>query len=184
MADRALQQVRMWLESQPFSFRLLTLMVFMIEAIESEYGKEISTNFENELRTAFTKARVIFKKPESAEGHSQRVVTGEEAMSDKAKDVFEMSDKAKDFFASTLAQHLRNLQAVARTTDEQREVGRKRMHELIKPHADEIFKGMTGPDVLLMHLEQFIELANFIAEPESVTKWLWFEQQRRGNAVQ
>jgi hypothetical protein len=182
MADRTVQQVRMWLESQPFSLRLLTLMVFMIEAIESEYGKEISTTFENELRAAFTKARVIFKKPESAEGHSQRVVTGEEAVSEKAKDVFEMSDKAKDFFASTLAQHLRNLQAVARTTDEQREVGRKRMHELIKPHA--VFKGMTGPDVLLMHLEQFIELANFIAEPESVTKWLWFGQQRRTNAVQ
>jgi len=58
------------------------------------------------------------------------------------------------------------------------------MQELIRPHADELFKAMTGPDVLLMHLEQFIDLANFIAEPEALTRWLWFEQQRRANAVQ
>ena len=184
MADRAVQQMRSWPESQPFSVRLLTLMLFMIEAIKSEYGEEIGANFENELRTAFTKAKVIFTKPESADGHSQRVVTAERAMSEKAKDVIEMSDKAKDCFASTLGQLFRDLHAVARTTDEQREVVRKRMRELIHPEAQEIFKGMTGPDVLLIHLEQVIELANYIQEPEALTKWLWFEQQRRANAVQ
>jgi len=180
MADRAVQQVRMWLESQPFSLRLLTLMVFMIEAIKSEYGEEIGTNFENELRAAFTKAKVIFKKPESAEGHSQRV--GEGKMSDK--DVIEMTDRAKDFFASTLAQLFRDLRAVTTTTDKQREVARQRISGLVHPHADEIFKGWTGPDVLLMNLEHVIELANYIQEPEALTKWLWFEQQRRANAVQ
>ena len=63
------------------------------------------------------------------------------------------------------------------TTDEQRAVARNRMRELIHPQAQEIFKGMTGPDVLLIHLEQVIELANYIQEPEALTKWLWFEKQ-------
>ena len=184
MADPAIQKMRMWFESQPFSVRLLTLMLFMEEAIESQYGKETVTNFSNELREAFKRAQIIFKKEESAEGHPQRVVTGEAAMSDKAKDFFEMSEKAKEFFACTVGQLLRDLQAVARTTDEQRAAKRKLMHELIKPRAEEFFNGMTGPDVLLMHLEQVIELANYIQEPEAMTKWLWFEHQRRAKAVQ
>jgi hypothetical protein len=93
-----------------------------------------------------------------------------------------MSDKATDFFASTLAQHLRSLQAVATTTDKQRDAARNRMSGLIQARAPEIYKSMKGPDVLLMHLEHFIELANFIEEPESLTRWL--EQKRKANAVQ
>lgn len=58
MADLTVQQVRTWLESQPFSLRVLTLILFMLEAIESKYGKGTATNFENELREAFNKARI------------------------------------------------------------------------------------------------------------------------------
>ena len=92
----------------------------------------------------------------------------------------EREDKAKKFLAATLAEHLRSLQVVATTTDKQREVARYRMRQ--HPQAAEIYKGMTGPDVLLMHLEEFIQVANYIQEPKSLGRWL--EESRGPSTVQ
>lgn len=55
MADEAVKSVRQWLQLQPFSMRMLTLILFMVENIESEFGKEVSRTFENELREACRK---------------------------------------------------------------------------------------------------------------------------------
>lgn len=40
MTDPSVQRVREWLQSQPFSLRMLTLILFMEEAVEAEFGKE------------------------------------------------------------------------------------------------------------------------------------------------
>ena len=52
MADRDVQLVREWLQSQPFGLRLLTLIVFMLEAVEENCGVEMKTTIENNLRVA------------------------------------------------------------------------------------------------------------------------------------
>lgn len=44
--------VRGWLERQPFALRFLTLLLFMEEAVEQEYGHEIMMTFMNEIKPA------------------------------------------------------------------------------------------------------------------------------------
>jgi len=61
--DENVRIVREWLQSQPFELRLVTLILFMVEAVESEYGKEASKVFENELRDAYRKASGWKPKP-------------------------------------------------------------------------------------------------------------------------
>ena len=55
MADPSVQRVREWLQQQPFSLRVLTLLLFMVEAIEEEFGEETKKRFEDDLREAFRK---------------------------------------------------------------------------------------------------------------------------------
>ena len=55
MADPGVQLVREWLQRQPFSLRLLTLLVFMDEAVKAEFGEEIGKIFQDDLRVAFRK---------------------------------------------------------------------------------------------------------------------------------
>lgn len=53
--DEALHAVREWLKSQPFHTRMVTLIVLMSETVEDEYGKEVHTVFENDLKEAYRK---------------------------------------------------------------------------------------------------------------------------------
>lgn len=57
MVDRSVQLVREWFERQPFSLRMLTLLLFLVEAVEEECGEEMKTKFENDLRA------LLFKLP-------------------------------------------------------------------------------------------------------------------------
>lgn len=50
MVDRGVQLVREWLERQPFNLRMITLILFLVEAVEEECGEEMKTKFENDLR--------------------------------------------------------------------------------------------------------------------------------------
>jgi hypothetical protein len=47
--------VREWLQQQPFSLRIITLLLFMVEAVEEEFGEETKKSFEDDLREAFRK---------------------------------------------------------------------------------------------------------------------------------
>ena len=55
MADRGVQLLREWLQRQPFSLRMLTLLLFMVEAVEEKFGAETRKGFENDLRDALRK---------------------------------------------------------------------------------------------------------------------------------
>jgi len=55
MADPGVQIVREWLQRQPFSLRILTLIVFMDEAVKAEFGEEIRKSFQDDLREAVRK---------------------------------------------------------------------------------------------------------------------------------
>jgi len=55
MADPSVQRARAWLERMPFSLRLLTLLLFLAEAMEDAFGTEAATCFENDLRAASRK---------------------------------------------------------------------------------------------------------------------------------
>lgn len=52
MADPQVQAVRVWLEHQPFALRFLTLLVFMEEAIEQEFGHDVVVTFMHEINPA------------------------------------------------------------------------------------------------------------------------------------
>ena len=55
MTDPGVQLVREWLQRQPFSLRILTLILFMVEAVKDEFGEEIMKTFEDDLREAYRK---------------------------------------------------------------------------------------------------------------------------------
>src|SRR5215469_2813948 len=55
MADPSVQRARAWLERTPFSLRLVTLLLFLAEAMEDAFGTEAATCFENDLRAASRK---------------------------------------------------------------------------------------------------------------------------------
>lgn len=55
MTDPSVQIIREWLRQQPFIIQILTLFLFLVEAVEAQHGKEIATTFENDLRQAFRK---------------------------------------------------------------------------------------------------------------------------------
>jgi hypothetical protein len=54
MTDPGVQLVREWLQRQPFSLRILTLILFMVEAVKDEFGEETMKSFED-LREAYRK---------------------------------------------------------------------------------------------------------------------------------
>jgi hypothetical protein len=55
VVDPSVQRVRVWLQLQPFSLRILTLLLFMVEAVEEEFGEQTKKLFEDDLREAFRK---------------------------------------------------------------------------------------------------------------------------------
>jgi hypothetical protein len=55
MADPSVQRVREWLQSQSFELRMVTLLLFLVEAVESKFGKDVSRSFENDMREAYRK---------------------------------------------------------------------------------------------------------------------------------
>jgi hypothetical protein len=55
MTDPGVQRMPEWLHRQPFSLRFLTLLLFMVEAVQDEFGEEIKKNFEDGLREACRK---------------------------------------------------------------------------------------------------------------------------------
>jgi len=55
MTDPSVQRVREWLQSQSFELRMVTLLLFLVEAVESKYGKDVSCVFENDMREAYRK---------------------------------------------------------------------------------------------------------------------------------
>src|ERR1700723_3537150 len=58
------QRVRLWLESQPFELRMVTLILLMTEAVESQYGADVRRVFERELKEAYRNASgFLHKKP-------------------------------------------------------------------------------------------------------------------------
>ncbi len=53
MTDHGVKLVREWLQRQPFSLRILTLILFMVEAVKDEFGEETMKSFEGDLREAY-----------------------------------------------------------------------------------------------------------------------------------
>jgi hypothetical protein len=54
MTDPAgVQLVREWLQRQPFSLRMLTLILFLVEAIKDEFGEDTMKSFELDLKEAY-----------------------------------------------------------------------------------------------------------------------------------
>jgi hypothetical protein len=126
MANPGVQLVREWLRRQPFSLRLLTLLLFLVEAVEEEFGEEVKKSFENDLREATRKIPLRPEKDEPHEvrdcwcGANHRTVT--ETMVHRARDLFrkdgsittervahalfeEYSDLAKQFGVTPEALH-------------------------------------------------------------------------------
>jgi hypothetical protein len=54
MTDPGVKPVREWLQRQPFSLRILTLILFMVEAVK-DVGEETMKSFEGDLREAYRK---------------------------------------------------------------------------------------------------------------------------------
>ena len=52
---RDVDLVRAWLKSQPFELRMVTLILLLVEAVEAQYGKDVSCVFENDMKEAFRK---------------------------------------------------------------------------------------------------------------------------------
>jgi hypothetical protein len=52
VANPAVQAVREWLEHQPFALRFLTLLLFMEEAVEQEFGHDVMMTYMNEIKPA------------------------------------------------------------------------------------------------------------------------------------
>lgn len=55
MTDPGVQLVRTWLQHQPFSLRILTLILFMDEAVKDEFGEETMNRFDRDLKEAYRK---------------------------------------------------------------------------------------------------------------------------------
>jgi hypothetical protein len=55
MTDPGVQLVREWLQRQPFSLRILTLILFMEEAVKDEFGEETMNSFDRDLKEAYRK---------------------------------------------------------------------------------------------------------------------------------
>ena len=55
MADPGVQAVREWLQCQPFSLRIVTLILFMEDAVKDEFGEETMNNFDRDLKEAYRK---------------------------------------------------------------------------------------------------------------------------------
>ena len=55
MTDPGVQLVREWLQHQPFSLRILTLILFMDEAVKDEFGEDTMKSFELDLKEAYRK---------------------------------------------------------------------------------------------------------------------------------
>lgn len=55
MADPQVQQVREWLRSQPFSLRILTLILFLEEAVEEQFGTDVKNAFDAGLKDLYRK---------------------------------------------------------------------------------------------------------------------------------
>ena len=56
------QRVRLWLESQPFELRMVTLILLMTEVVESQYGADVRKVFETELKEAYRNASGFYIK--------------------------------------------------------------------------------------------------------------------------
>ena len=50
MTDPGVKLVREWLQRQPFSLRMLTLLVFINEAVKDEFGEETMKSFDRDLK--------------------------------------------------------------------------------------------------------------------------------------
>jgi hypothetical protein len=55
MTDPGVQIVREWLQRQPFSLRILTLIIFIEEAVNDEFGDEVMNSFDRDLKEAYRK---------------------------------------------------------------------------------------------------------------------------------
>ena len=55
MTDPCVQAVRQWLHQQPYSVRMLTLLFFLEEAVEEQFGEETMNSFDHDLKAAFRK---------------------------------------------------------------------------------------------------------------------------------
>jgi hypothetical protein len=64
MADPRVQQVREWLRSQPFELRMITLLLFLEEAVEEKFGKEAMNDFDKDLKKAYRKVSGWLPSPQ------------------------------------------------------------------------------------------------------------------------
>ncbi|MGA7294919.1 MAG: hypothetical protein WBW53_16060 [Terriglobales bacterium] len=55
MTDPSVQAVREWLRHQPFSLRIVTLLLLLEDAVEEEFGKETMNSFDSDLKSALRK---------------------------------------------------------------------------------------------------------------------------------
>lgn len=59
MTNPGVQAVREWLRRQPFSLRILTLILFLEEAVEEQFGKETMSSFDRDLKLVFRKLPML-----------------------------------------------------------------------------------------------------------------------------
>jgi hypothetical protein len=65
MADPSVQRVREWLESQSYCLRVLTLLLFLEEAVKDEFGEQVRRSFDKDLREAFRRLPMCREERES-----------------------------------------------------------------------------------------------------------------------
>ena len=64
MPDPRIQLVREWLRSQPFELRMITLLLFLEEAVEEKFGKEFMDAFDKDLKAAYRKVSGSLPSPQ------------------------------------------------------------------------------------------------------------------------
>lgn len=67
MADPDVQKVREWLQSQSHSLRMLTLLLFLEEAVRDEFGEAVRLSFDADLREACKKLPISRVEREARE---------------------------------------------------------------------------------------------------------------------
>jgi len=67
MTDPNVQKVREWLESQSHSLRILTLLLFLEEAVKDEFGEAVRLSFDADLREVGKKLPISREEREARE---------------------------------------------------------------------------------------------------------------------
>lgn len=70
MTDPGVQLVRQWLQHQQFSLRILTLILFMEEAVKDEFGEETMKSLDRDLKEGVSKTTIASGRSKLSESTS------------------------------------------------------------------------------------------------------------------